>query len=108
MSTTHKTHFSKALTLVPLALFVAVASFSIGTRTAGDLRAIQYSSATDDSVRGDLTADGVIDERDVIVMLEIAQGYRTATPAELEADPNNNGVIGVDDAIRILRSMSDR
>ena len=95
------------LTLAPLAMVVAVASFGAGIQTAGDLRTIQWSSATD-GVRGDMDGDGTVDETDVIAILEIAQGYRTATPRELEADPNGNGVIAVDDAIRVLRTLSNR
>ena len=102
------THVRRTLlTLAPLALVVAVASFGAGIQTAGNLRTIEWSSATN-GVRGDMNADGAVDEKDVIAILEIAQGYRTATPQELDADPNGNGVIAVDDAIRVLRTLSIR
>lgn len=61
-----------------------------------------------DGERGDVNGDGSVNEHDVIVILEVAQGYRTATPDELAADPNANGVLAIDDAIRVLRTMLSR
>ena len=107
MPRTHTTARRTILTLAPLALFVAVASFGAGMQTAGDLRTIEWSSATD-APRGDVNGDGTVDETDVIAILEIAQGYRTATPKELHADPNGDGKLAVDDAIRVLRTLSTR
>lgn len=97
----------RLLAIVPLGLLAVVASFSLGMETAGTLRTIEWSSATD-GLLGDMNGDNTVDERDVIVMLELSQGYRSATPDELAADPNGNGVIGVDDALRVLRSMLSR
>ena len=91
---------------MPLCVLAVVASFGLGIKSAGDVHTVQVSSATDESVRGDLTGDGTVDAHDAIAILEIAQGYRTATPAELRADPNDNGYLTVDDAIRILRSLA--
>lgn len=107
MFNTHSKTFRTAATLVPLGAFAIVASFGLGMQTAGDLRAINESSATE-TLRGDVTGDGTVDERDATIILEIAQGYRKATPAELAADPNDNGVLTVDDAIRVLRTLSPR
>lgn len=104
MSRTHTTSFAKVSVLVPLALLVAVASFGVGMRTAGDLTAVPSSSATD-GLPGDVTGDGAVDVSDAIRVLEISQGYGAATIAELRADPNGNGALTVDDAIRILRSL---
>ncbi len=83
-------------------------SFGLGIGTADNLRTIDYSAADDASLSGDVTTDGIVNERDVIAILEVAQGYRPATPAELQADPNGNGALTVDDALRILRSLSTR
>lgn len=96
---------ASVLTLGTLAVLT---SFGLGIGTAGNLRTIDYSAADDASSRGDVTADGVVDERDVIVILEVSQGYRPATPAELQADPNGNGALTVDDALRVLRTFSSR
>jgi len=107
MFNTHTKTFRTAMTLVPLSVFAIVASFGLGMQTAGDLRAIDASSATE-TPRGDVTGDGTVDVRDVVLILEVSQGYRDATPAELTADPNENGVLTVDDAIRVLRTLSPR
>lgn len=97
--------FRRVLILVPLGIVAVVTSFNLGTRTADIVRTIGTSSATE-GLRGDVTHDGVIDSRDAVLILEVAQGYRTATPAELQADPNSNGILTVDDALRVLREYS--
>ncbi len=107
MSRTNTHTLRKLVTLLPIGLLAVVASFGVGMQTAGELRTIQWSSAMD-GVRGDVNGDDLVDERDVIAILEISQGYRTATPDELNADPNANGVLAVDDAIRVLRTMLSR
>lgn len=99
--------YARLSTLLPLALAVATASFAVGTQTASVLRTIDSSSATE-TVRGDVNGDSVVDVKDAIVILEIAQGYRDATPSELAADPNDNGSLTVDDAIRLLRTITPR
>jgi hypothetical protein len=96
----------RALHLVPVAVLAAVASFAVGMRTAGDLQTVQWSSADDGTLQGDVNADGTVDVADAIAILEIAQKYRVPTVRELEADPNGNGALTVDDAIRVLRSLS--
>lgn len=76
-----------------------IASFALGIGTAGDLHTIEHSGATENTV---------FDIEDAIAILEVAQGYREATLAELKADPNGNGVLTVDDALRILRTLASR
>ncbi len=98
----------KAVYVLPLTLLAVVASFAIGLQTAGDVRTIQLSSATDNIHAGDMNADGSVDINDVTIILEVSQGYRTASVAELEADPNGNGELTVDDALRVLRTLSSR
>ncbi len=105
MSRTTRTQKFSASYIVPLGILAAVASFGVGLKTAGTLETVPWSSADDDVVRGDVHEDGAIDALDVIAILEIAQGYRTPTISELEADPNGNGDLTVDDAIRVLRSL---
>lgn len=104
MSVRRSTLRRRIATLLPLSVFAVTASFALGMQTAGDLQTISGSFATD-APRGDMNADGTVDAADAIIVLEIAQGYRTATPQELAADPNGNGILAVDDAIRILRSV---
>lgn len=108
MSHTYIKRILKASHLLPLAILAAVVSFQVGTRTAGNVQTVGTTSATDGSTVGDVNQDGTVDEADVIVILEVAQGYRPATPHELTADPNGNGILTVDDAIRVLRSLTSR
>ncbi len=94
--------------LLAMGLLSVVGSFALGISTSGDIQTVQHSSATETILAGDLTADGEINNKDVIVILEIAEGYRPATPRELQADPNGNGRITVDDALRLLSTLSER
>jgi hypothetical protein len=107
MFDTHTKTARTIATLVPLGMLAVIASFSLGVGTSGTMKAIRASSATE-VMRGDVTLDNVVDIDDAIRILEVAQGYRVATPEELEADPNANGSLAVDDAIRVLRSLSPR
>lgn len=104
---THTKTLRSIATLTPLGILAVLASFSLGVETSGELRAINASSATE-TQRGDVTLDDIVDVRDAILILEVSQGYRVATPEELAADPNENGAFGVDDAIRVLRTISPR
>lgn len=89
--------------------FLAVtSSFFIGVKTAGDVETIAPSEAGGVRITGDINSDSVVDERDVIVILEIARGYEEATPDQLLADPNGDGHLTVDDAIRLLHDLASR
>ncbi|MEI8230384.1 MAG: dockerin type I repeat-containing protein [Candidatus Peregrinibacteria bacterium] len=88
-----------------LASLCVAASFVVGIESAGDVRPITLIEAGSPIHAGDLNGDGVIDARDAIEVLEIVQGYKVATPAQLQADPDGNGRLTVDDALRILRSI---
>lgn len=55
---------------------------------------------------GDIDGNGTVDIADAISILEIVQGYAPSTPEQLRADPNSDGVLTVDDAIRILSILS--
>lgn len=83
-------------------------SFAIGIQTASDVHPISLIEAGSSTVRGDLNGNGEIDERDVILVLEIAEGYTEATPEQLRADPNGDGQLTVDDALRLLHLLSLR
>lgn len=93
--------------MLGLGTLAVLASFGLGIGASDQLQTIQHSAATDGTV-GDLTADGIVDERDIIAILEVAQGYRPATIAELQADPNGDASLTVDDALRVLRFISHR
>ncbi|OIO53297.1 hypothetical protein AUJ46_05490 [Candidatus Peregrinibacteria bacterium CG1_02_54_53] len=81
------------------------AAFLIGIQSAGEVQPIALIEAGSVSQRGDLTGDGSTDVQDVITILEVVQGYRQATPDQLLADPNQDGTLTIDDALRILRTL---
>ena len=102
------TRSPKTLTILTLGVLSIVTSFGLGIQTAGDVRTIEQSSATDETMHGDMNGDGVLSTADAIVILEIVQGYRTATTAEKLADPNGDARLTVDDALRILHTISSQ
>jgi hypothetical protein len=81
-------------------------AFLIGVNTAGDVHPIIGSTNADNSlVEGDLNGNGRIDIDDALEALDIARGYRTATPDELSADPNGDYVITLGDVATILTDI---
>ncbi|ALM09741.1 MAG TPA: hypothetical protein DEB30_00940 [Candidatus Peribacter riflensis] len=81
------------------------ASFLIGIQSAGEVQPIALIEAGSVSRTGDLTGDGRVDVQDVISLLEVVQGYEQATTEALRMDPNGDGMLTVDDALRLLRTM---
>lgn len=91
--------------VVALGLLSVVSSFAIGVRTAGDVETVQRSEAGGIVMPGDMNADGVLTIEDAIGILEIAQGYESATAEQLLADPNGDGQLTVEDAMRVLHDI---
>src|SRR3989344_6310214 len=90
-----------AMPFFALGFLAVVASFTVGMKTAGDVSTVSPLEASGTRISGDINSDSLVDERDAIVILEIAQGYEEATPEQLLADPNHDGKLTIDDAIRI-------
>ncbi len=83
-----------------------IAAFTVGLRTAGDVEPIGPIQANElEMAAGDLNGDGTLDEADVTTALELSEGYMVATPAQLKADPNRDGVITTADALAILQMI---
>ncbi len=81
-------------------------AFFLGIETAGDVRPlVNETSAGNSTLGGDLNGNGTLDLRDVRIALELAQGYRTPTPKELDADPNQDFRFTIDDAVLILDAL---
>lgn len=89
-----------------LAALSVVSSFALGIHTAGDVQTIAPLQAEGTTIAGDMNADGILTNADVIAILDIAQGYETATSEQLLADPNGDGQLTVDDAIRVLHDIA--
>ncbi|MDD5751744.1 MAG: dockerin type I repeat-containing protein [Candidatus Peribacteraceae bacterium] len=80
------------------------ASFAVGIQTAGEVQPIALIEAGSPVSTGDMDGNGIVTGQDAIVILEIVRGYRTATPEQLLSDPNGDGALTSDDALRILRT----
>lgn len=93
------------LQVMSLALVAMIGSFSLGIQSAGNVRPVSLIEAGSVQRNGDVDGNGVVNTRDVLLILEIAQGYMTATPQQIQADPNNDGKLTVDDAIRLLKNL---
>ena len=83
-----------------------VGSFLVGISTAGEITPASLIEAGGVPFAGDVDGNGVVDATDARVILEIASGYTEATAVQLKADPNGDGQLTVDDAIRILSTVA--
>lgn len=83
-----------------------IGSFVIGIQTAGDVQPVSLIQAGGTPYAGDVDGSGTVDVSDVLIILEVAQGYSSATTDQLKADPNGDGQLTVDDAIGILSTLS--
>lgn len=110
MSKKHTTKQWRSLpvTVLGLGTLAVISSFALGLKTAGDIQTVAPMQASGTEVTGDMDASGFVDIRDAITILEIVRGYRSATPEELLADPNGDGMLTIDDAISILHDLSIR
>lgn len=97
-----------SLPILALGIVAVLSSFTLGIKTAGDVKTVSPMEASGSRLSGDINNDGIIDNRDVIAILEVARGYKDATPDELLSDPNADGQLNIDDAIRILSDLSIR
>ncbi len=96
------------LPILSLGLLAVISSFAVGIKSAGEVKTVSPMEASSTRLNGDINSDGMIDKTDVIAILEVARGYKEATPDQLLADPNGDGQLTIDDAIRILNDLSIR
>lgn len=89
-----------------LGVLCILSSFSLGIKTAGDVETIAPTEAGGMQITGDMNEDGRLSIHDAIEILEIAQGYKEATPEQRMADPNGDGQLTVDDAVRLLHDIA--
>ncbi len=92
--------------MVILAVLCITGSFAVGVQTAGDMKAITATEAGGTELAGDMNGNGRIDEDDVSIILEVVKGYRDPTPEMLRKDPNGDGRLTVDDAMRLLHDLA--
>jgi len=98
----------KTLSILALGCASVASSFGLGIYTADTVQPVSLIEAGSTEVRGDLNMNGQIDLGDVRLILEVAQGYRMASAEDLRADPNDDGMLTVDDAMRLLSQIEHR
>ena len=106
MQTPNSTSLNLKVLLIGAATIAT--SFAVGIQTAGDIHPISLIEAGSSTLAGDVDGNGQIDLQDAIAVLEVVQGYREPTAEELRGDPNSDGVLTVDDALRILHEVTLR
>ena len=92
--------------LLALSVLCMISAFAIGSQTSGNVHTIGSTEALDGRLPGDINGDNRIDYADVIIILEVANGYKKVTPKELMGDPNADGALTIDDALHILRDLN--
>ena len=93
---------------ISLALACIASSFALGMQSAGNVQPIALIEAGSSQLKGDINGDGVIDLSDVVLILEISQGYVEATVDQIKADPNEDGSLTVNDAISVISLIKNR
>lgn len=88
--------------LVALAVLSIATSFVVGVHSSDNLETIAPLEAHTTQVLGDMNRDGISDDRDAAVILEILLGYEESTVDQLIADPNQDGILTLQDALTIL------
>lgn len=83
-----------------------VGSFALGIQSAGDVTPIAPLEAHVTTVTGDMNGNGILDPLDVAEILEVVQGYEQPTPEQLASDPNADGQLTIDDALRLLHDLA--
>ncbi|MBT7337326.1 hypothetical protein HN801_01310 [Candidatus Peregrinibacteria bacterium] len=99
-------YIRRNIQLLSLSTLCLVSSFAIGIHTAGNVQPVRLIEAGGTALAGDIDGNGTVDIADAILVLEVAQGYVLSTSDQLLADPNADGALTVDDAIRILSILS--
>jgi hypothetical protein len=105
---TSTVQLSKQLQVLAIGALCIVTSFTLGVKTAGDVQTVAPTEAGGIRLTGDIDGDGTVTAQDVIDILEVAQGYEDATSQQLQADPNADGRLTVEDAMRVLQDLASR
>lgn len=97
----------KYVTVCALGAASVASSFFLGIHSAGDVQPFTLIEAGT-VLPGDMNEDGLVTVADAVIILEITQGYSTATADQVRADPNDDGVLTVNDALQILARVQNR
>ena len=91
--------------LTVLAVASVAASFTLGFRSADDVKTFQSIQAGSSNLPGDFNSDGLVNVQDAILGLEMSQGFTNTTPEAFKADPNKDGSITVSDVLTVLKQL---
>jgi Dockerin type I domain len=105
MKTSQKLFNRQALSVLTLGMVSIATSFAIGMHTTDSVQPFTLIEAGGNAVRGDINADTVVNQKDVLLILEMVAEYTPVTPEAYNADPNQDGKITIDDAITILQEL---
>ncbi len=94
--------------VLALGVVCIASSFAIGIQSVGEVQPVTLIEAGSIEQTGDVNGDGRLTVEDAIYVLEVSEGYVSASPRELMADPNKDGQFTVSDAIRILNELPNR
>jgi hypothetical protein len=109
MSPRYSLFRKKSLRTISIVAGSMAIAFVLGIETAGDVRpVVSTTRAGSEVLLGDLEGNGSLSLGDVRIALELAEGKRTPTPAELSADPNHDFRFTVDDALLIIDELERR
>lgn len=93
------------LTILASAALCTTLAFTLGVQTAGDVRTFEHTTATGQFPTGDIDQNGFVGLGDVRMILEMEKGYLEPTPEQLRLDPNQDGELNLDDALRLLYDL---
>lgn len=105
MKTSQKLLNRQALSILTLGIVSIATSFAIGMHSSNTVQPFTLIEAGGNAVRGDMNADSVVNQKDVLLILEMVAEYEPVTPEAYDADPNQDGKITIDDAITILKEL---
>ncbi len=105
---------ANTLRTIALGTMCAVGAFTVGMETAGDVHPFSRSQAaleeafvSGNGLRGDVNGNGVLDTEDVSRILEVAEGFETASPDEIRrGDTDGDFRLTTKDALRVLHALS--
>ncbi len=94
--------------ILSLGMLSILSAFFLGIQTAGEVDTVASTSAVNVLSTGDVNGDGKVDVRDAIDILELIRSDDHPTVEQLLADPDQDGLLTIDDALQILRSVDSR
>ncbi len=108
MHTYFTTFSAQTIRRAGLVLGCMSVAFAVGIQTAGDVHPLVEPTRAGIRLSGDMDGNDMVTPADARLALEIARGYRNATPEELEADTNQDFRITIEDVAAILEIVERR